>query len=72
MQTTIQVSGEIRDTLERMKIYKRESYNEVIERMIEDNLELNEKTKKEIEEAKKRIDQGKFLTMEEVAKKYGV
>jgi len=40
--------------------------------MIEDNLELNEKTKKEIEEAKKRIDQGKFLTMEEVAKKYGV
>jgi len=28
MQTTIQVSGEIRDTLERMKIYKRERERE--------------------------------------------
>ena len=36
-----------------MKIFERETYNEVIENMIEDNLELNEKTKKELEKARK-------------------
>lgn len=40
--------------------------------MIEDSLELNDKTKKEIEEARKRIAKGEFYTQEEVERKLGL
>lgn len=39
---------------------------------MEDDLELNEKTKQEIEEAKKRIRTGKFITHEEAKKRLGL
>ena len=68
MSTTIQISDRTRNILEKMKLLGRETYDDVIERMIEDNLELNEKTKKEIEEARKRIKAGKFISHEEVKK----
>lgn len=38
--------------------------------MIEDNLGINERTKKEIEESRKRIKAGKFLTQEEIVFKH--
>lgn len=72
MPTTIQISDNIKNTLEKMKMFERETYNDIIERMIEDDLELNERTKKEIEEARKRIKAGKFLTHEEVKKRLGL
>lgn len=72
MPTTIQVSDDTRATLEKMKLYEKESYNEIIERMLEDQKELNQKTKQEIEEARKRVKGGKFVTMDSVAKRYGV
>ncbi len=72
MTTTIQVSNKIKETLDRMKLFDRETYNDIIERMIEDDLELSEKTKKELEEARKRIKQGKFLTHDEVKKRLGL
>ncbi len=72
MSTTIQISDNVKVTLNKMKIYDRETYNEIIERMIEDELELNEKTKKEILEARKRVAAGKFLTQEQVEKKLGL
>ena len=53
-------------------MFERESYNEVIERMVEDDRELNQKTKLEIEAAKKRIASGKFLTQEQVEKKFSM
>jgi predicted transcriptional regulator len=71
MATTIQISEEVKDNLDKMKIYERESYNEILEWMLEDDLELNKKTKREIEEAQKRISSGKFLTQEQVEKKLG-
>lgn len=72
MSTTIQISDDVKITLERMKLFARESYNEIIERMIEDEMEINEKTKKEIEEARKRVKAGKFFTHEEVKRKLGL
>ena len=72
MPTTIQISDNVKSVLDRMKMMERETYNEIIERMIEDDLELNEKTKKEIEEARKRIKAGKFITHEEVKKRFGL
>jgi len=52
-----------------MKIFERETYNEIIEEMIESNFELNEKTKKEIEEARKSK---KWISHEEVKKSFGL
>ena len=72
MPTTIQISDNVKLVLDRMKMIERETYNDVIERMIEDDLELNEKTKTEIEEARKRIKDGKFITHEGVKKRLGL
>jgi len=72
MPTTIQISNEVKESLEKMRIFERETYNEIIENMIEDNLQLNEKTKKEIEEARKRIKSGKFVTQEQAEKELGL
>lgn len=72
MPTTIQISDDVKSILDRMKMIERETYNEVIERMIEDDLELNEKTKIEIEEARKRMKAGKFITHEEAKKRLGL
>jgi predicted transcriptional regulator len=68
MPTTIQISDNVKSVLDRMKMIERETYNDVIERMIEDDLELNEKTKVEIEEARK----GKSISHEEVKKRFGL
>ena len=62
METTIKVSNEVKKYLDRMKIFERETYNNVIEVLIEDNIELNEKTKKELRE---RINE-KTIPHEEV------
>ena len=70
MATTIQISDNMKHTLDRMKLFDRETYNDILERMIEDNLEINEKTKIELEEARKRIKAGKFVTHEEVKKRF--
>ena len=72
MATTIQISDEIKRRLQRMKLFARESYNEIIERMNEDEMELNEKTKREIEEASKRIKAGKGIPHEKVIEQYGL
>lgn len=72
MSTTIQISDNVKQILDRRKIFERETYNEVIMNMIEDEMELNERTKKEIEEARKRINKGEFVTLEEVEKKFGL
>ena len=68
MNTTIQVSQSVKRNLDKMKIFERETYNEIIENMIEDNLELNEKTKKEIEESRK----GRSIPHEKVKDMLGI
>lgn len=72
METTIKVSSDVKSMLDRMKMHQRETYNDIIELMIEDNLELNDKTKKEIEEARKRVMKGEFYTQEEVERMFGL
>ena len=67
MPTTIQISNNVKQSLDRMKIFERETYNEVIENMIEDNLEVNEQTKKELEIARKSKN---WVSHEEVKKRF--
>jgi predicted transcriptional regulator len=72
METTIKISSEVKSMLDKMKMHKRETYNDIIELMVEDNLRLNDKTKKEVEEARKRIEKGEFYTQEEVERMFGL
>jgi predicted transcriptional regulator len=70
--STIQVKEDTKKTLQSMKLHPRETYEEVIERMIEDLSELGEKTRIEIEEARKDIESGKFVTHEQLKKDLGL
>lgn len=72
MATTIQVSEQLIDTLKQRKLYGKESYEEVIWDVLEDSMELNEETKKEIEFARAEIRAGKFYTHEQAKKKLGL
>ena len=66
--STIQIREETKKTLLSMKLHPRETYEEVIERMIEDLSQLNEETIQEIEEARKEIESGRFVTHEQLKK----
>ena len=72
METTIRISQEVKKQLKKMKLFDKASYNDVIELLLEDNLELNEKTKREIEEARKEVKKGKVVSHEEVKKRFGL
>jgi predicted transcriptional regulator len=72
MVTTIQISDSVKAFLDKLRFMERETYNDVLEFMIEDSLELNEKTKKEIEEARGRIFKGKTISHEEAKKRLGI
>lgn len=53
MATTIQISDDVKNVLDKMRIFQRETYNEVILNMIEDSMRINEKTAKELDKARK-------------------
>jgi predicted transcriptional regulator len=72
MNTTIQVDENIRDVLTNLKIHTRETYNDVLERLIEDLQELNEETKREIQKAIKDFESGKYKTHAEAKKVLGL
>lgn len=68
MTTTIQISDEVKAKLEKMKLFMRETYNDTIERMIEDEMEINAQTKKELAERGKE----KGISHEKVKKMFGL
>ena len=75
MATAIQISEETKNKLDYLKDYPKESYEKVIEKLVnivaEDDLELSEETKMEIEQARKEFRAGKSVSFEEVKKKIG-
>jgi len=72
MATTIQISERLQIELNKKKFFDRETYEEVIWDVIEDTMELNKETKKEIEEARAEIRKGKFVTLSEAKKELGL
>ena len=72
MTTTIQVSEELKDRLSLRKISNKDSYEDIIWDLLEDTLELNDQTKKEIEMSRKEIAEGKFITHAELKKELGI
>ena len=69
--TTIQLSKEMKKILGGMKLHPRESYEEVLERLLEDLRELNEQTKREIEQAIREIKTGKYRTHDQLKAELG-
>ncbi|MBS3120009.1 hypothetical protein J4475_04260 [Candidatus Woesearchaeota archaeon] len=72
MATTIQISGDLQNELSRRKLSDRETYEEIIWDLIEDTMEINEETKRELTESRTEIKKGKFHTIEQVRKKAGL
>ena len=70
--TTIQISSRLQQELNKMKLFSRETYEEVIWNIIEDTKELSEQTKKDIALSRKEISEGKFVTLSDLKKKYGL
>ncbi len=68
MITTIQISKELQQELKNRKLFPNERYEDVIWGLIEDTMELNEQTKKDIEISLKEYKEGKFCTLEELKK----
>lgn len=73
-KTTVQLS---KDTLERLKLFKRhdrESYEEVINSLMDEVNEeaLGDEEIKDIQEALEEVRQGKTKTIEQVAKELGI
>jgi predicted CopG family antitoxin len=69
MATTIQISNNVKESLDKMRLFERETYNEIIENMLEDNLDINEKTKKELAERRNSKD---FISHEDIEKEFGI
>lgn len=47
-QTTIQIDNRIRMLLLKQKMSEKESYNDILERILEDAMEFTEQTKRDI------------------------
>ena len=70
--TTIQLSAELKRRLESMKLHPRETFNDVLERLVEDLRELDKETLAQVEEARAAIRAGRYLAQEQVRKAMGL
>ncbi len=72
MDTSIQISRRLQKELLKRKFFDKETYEEVIWDMIEDNEELNAQTKKELAEARAEAKAGKVHSLAKVKKELGI
>ena len=68
MDTTIEISNSLKKELLKRKLFHKETYEEVIWDLIEDNQELSEQTKKEIAQSRAEYKAGKTRSLAEVKK----
>ena len=68
MDTTIQISNILQKELIKRKFFNKETYEEVIWDLIEDNQELSEQTKKEIAQSRAEYKAGKTHILEKIKK----
>jgi len=69
--TSIQIEKETKYKLDSLKMSKRDTYNDIIENLLEDSLELSEETLKEIQETIEEYKQGQTSSLEEVKRQLG-
>ncbi|MHA2363463.1 MAG: hypothetical protein ACXAC7_05870 [Candidatus Hodarchaeales archaeon] len=66
MNTTIQISKELLEELKKRKLHNKESYEEIIWDLLEDQMILKEEIVKQIELGRKEYLEGKYETFDEV------
>ena len=69
--TSIQIKKDTKLKLDSLKISKRDTYNDIIENLLEDSYELNKETMEDIQKAIEEYKQGKSHSLEEVKKQLG-
>ena len=76
--TTIKIHKDTKAEIDQFREYKNESYDEVLKKLIyivrsiKKDPELSKETINAIEQARKRMKQGHFLTEEEAKKRLGL
>ncbi|MCC7577092.1 MAG: hypothetical protein KK926_09695 [Methanomethylovorans sp.] len=73
--TTIKVDPKLKSSLDNLKLHPRESYNDVIARLLNmayDEEPLSDPTLERIEEALKDLKNGKYYTQEEIEAELGL
>jgi len=70
--TTIQISVDVKKKLEKLKASNRETYNEVIENLIEDTLKLSEEAQRDLEEALDDVKNDRLITHENIKQMFGL
>ena len=69
MDTTIQVSKDLVNTLNKRKLNSRESYENIIWDLLEDTMELSEETRRDIEKSREEYRRGEVVSFEEIKRK---
>ena len=69
--TTIQLTTALKEELTAMKVHPRETYQEVLERVLEDLRELDSKTRKELARAEAEIEGGLSVKHRDLGAKLG-
>ena len=69
MESTMQISKDLLDRLAKMKMYEKESYENVVWDLIEDRMEFSKETKMNIEKSEKEIKEGRIVSLEQIKKK---
>lgn len=64
--TTIQISDALRDELKKRKLHSKESYEDIIWDLLEDQMVLKDEVVKKINESIEEFKRGEYLTEEEV------
>ncbi len=75
MVTSIQLENKTKTKLEKMKIFPRESYNDVVNRLLriaEDDDVLDAKTIKDLEDALADVKNKRLLSHKQVKQKHGL
>ncbi len=75
MVTTIQISSELLQRLQKMKMHDKESYEDLIWDLMEDRMELSKETKEAMAEYEKDVREKRwenFTPIEQVMKEFGV
>jgi len=70
--TTVQISLQVRRHLNGLKRHRRETYNQVIERLLEDRKEISPAFKRRLERASLDVKEGRLKTHEEVRAELGL
>lgn len=70
--TTIQVKRPMKARLDSMKLHSRESYNDVLERILEDLEDINPAALRRYDEILKQVKAGKFKTDEQLRRELGL